>query len=200
MSNQSITRRQIISYPLVTTLNGFALKNMLESVQKIIMKYGFCIPPEIFIFPFVFFVTIFRFLIGNILHLRSLEEHKTHAIIWLCDLLVITLESMLFILMSYFIYEHYNNFLPILMILCIVDTIWVFLMFPHWRRKQRPEMPWAWGMINLVSFLILFAMIFAQFPFAPLSTLGRYTILVVFLVAACLDLGLDYYKIFRSRP
>lgn len=200
MSTSYIARRQIISYPLVTTLNGFALKNMLESVQQIITTYDFCIPPEVFIFPFIFFVTIFRFLIGNILHLRSLEEHKTHAIIWLYDLLVITLESMLFILMSYFIYDHDNNFVPTLTILCIVDTFWVFSMFPHWRRKQRPEMPWAWGMINLVSFLILFAMVFANFPFAPLSVLGRYTILVVFLFAACLDLGLDYYKIFRSTP
>ena len=41
MSTPYLTRRQIISYPLVTTLDGFALKNMLEEVQKIIIIYGF---------------------------------------------------------------------------------------------------------------------------------------------------------------
>jgi len=200
MGTPNVSRRQIISYPLVTMLSGLALKNMLENVQKIMIIYGFCIPLEVFIFPFVFFVTIFRFLIGNILHLRSIEEDKTHAAIWLCDLLVITFESMLFILMSYFIYEHDANFVPILLILCAVDASWVFSMFFQWRGRLRPKMPLAWGVINLVSSVFLFVMLSAQFPFSPLSVLGRYAILVWFFFAACLDLGLDYYRLFRSKP
>jgi hypothetical protein len=200
MSTPDIKRRQIISYPLVTTLSGLALKNMMENVQKMMIDYGFSIPFEVFIFTIVFFATILRFFIGNILHLRSLEEHKTSSTIWLCDLLVITFESMLFILMSYFIYNRDVYFAPILAILCIVDALWVFSMFPHWRRHQRPEMPWGWGMINLASFLFLFPMVFASLPVSPISSWGRYAILGWFLFFAFVDLGLDYYKILRKIP
>lgn len=200
MSAPDIKRRQIISYPLVTTLNGLALKNMMESVSKMMINYGFSIPFEVFIFTIVFFVTILRFFIGNILHLRSLEEHKTRAAIWFYDLLAITFESMLFILMSYFIYNRDVYFAPILSILCIVDALWVFSMFPHWRRRQRPEMPWGWGMINLASFLLLFLMVLANLPFSPISSWGRYAILAWFSAVAFIDLGLDYYKILRKIP
>jgi hypothetical protein len=198
----NIARRQIISYPLITILNGFALKVGMESVHLIIVKHGFNIPLETLILPLIFFITIFRFLLGNILHMREIEDYpKTPATIWFCDLVVVIIESMLFVLMAYFIYDNSQHFYPFLLTICLVDAIWIFSMFPQWKKGTRPELPWAWGTLNLLSGLYLIFLLFGNLPFEPLSREGFLATLGVFTIAFVIDVFyLDYYRVLRKVP
>jgi hypothetical protein len=201
MSQRSnITRRGIISNLLITVLNGFAIKVAMERVHLIIVQHGFNIPGKILILPLILFLTIFRFLVGNILHMRNIEERITSPIIWSLDLVFVVFESMLFVLMGYFIFDNCQYFCPFLLILCIVDVVWILLMLVLWKIGLRFKPPLGWGILNFFSALYLVLLLKYEIPFAPLTEEGLVLTFVVFTIAFVIDVFyLDYYKILRKK-
>lgn len=171
----------------------------MERVHLIIVQYGFNIPVKILILPLIFFLTICRFLVGNILHMRETEEHTTSATIWFGDLVAVVIESMLFVLMAYFIFDNCQYFCPLLLLLCIVDAVWILLMLGLWKIGLRVKPPLGWGILNFFSTLYLVLLLRYEIPFAPLTEEGLVLTFVVFTTAFVIDVFyLDYYKILRK--
>ncbi|MGD8505801.1 MAG: hypothetical protein PVF15_03965, partial [Candidatus Bathyarchaeota archaeon] len=149
--------------------------------------------------PLIFFLTIFRFLVGNIMHMRSIEERSTSPIIWSLDLIIVVFESMLFVLMAFFIVDNCRYFCPLLLLICIVDVVWMLFMLGQWKKGLRFKPPLGWGILNFFSALYLALLLMYDIPFAPLTEKGLAFTFVVFAVAFSIDVFyLDYYKILRK--
>lgn len=171
----------------------------MERVHLIIVQYGFSIPLKILILPMTFFLTIFRFLVGNMLHIREIEKQTTSAMVWLGDLVFVVLESMLFVLLAYFIFDNCQYFCPFLLVLCIVDVGWVLLMLAEWKKGLRSKPPLGWGILNFFSALYLVLLLKYAIPFASLTEEGLVLTFMVFTIAFFIDvIYLDYYKILRK--
>ena len=172
----------------------------MERVHLIIVQYGFNIPWKILILPLIFFLTIFRFLVGNILHMRNIEERITSPIIWSLDLVFVVFESMLFVLMAYFTFDNCQYFCSLLLLLCIVDAVWILPMLGQWKKGLRFKPPLGWGILNFFSALYLVLLLVYEIPFAPLTEEGLSLTFVVFTIAFSIDvIYLDYYRILRAR-
>lgn len=183
----------------ITILASIALRGGTESLQDIIKNHGFVMIPTIWALPFVFFITLFRFFIGNILHMRTLEKHdRLQPYIWLYDLIFILVESLLFVLMGEFIYVMQVHFFTLLTIALFVDGLWIASMYPIEKKGWRPTVPWAWGLLNTVSGVYLVVLLYPGMPWYPLSTEAIMLTTIVFSIAAIIDVFLiDHYGLLK---
>lgn len=160
--------------------------------------------------PFVFFITLFRFSIGNILHLRHLEQHifncekqRWVSFIWLYDFSVITIESLIFLLLGMYSWGNDLRFVKLLMFLCFLDGLWIVSMIPHClngkQTTMRPKpLPWAWCLLNILGGIYLGATIWYGIPFPFPSDAGYIFFVLGFLGSAIIDIILfDHYKLLR---
>jgi len=150
--------------------------------------------------PSVFYLTLFRFSIGNILHIRALERKELSPRIWLYDFFVISIESLIFLLLGMYTWGNDLGFLKLLLILCFVDVFWIITMIPHHVKKQRPDpLPWAWGLLNIASAIYLTATIWVGLPFPFDSPRSSSLLFFWFLVAAIIDIVLvDHYGLLKT--
>lgn len=86
--------------------------------------------------------------------------------------------------------------------LCFLDALWIVSMMPCYvngRLPERPKpIPWAWGLLNIVSGLYLGATIWYNAPFAFSSPEGHILFIVWFLIAAIIDVVLiDHYGLLK---
>lgn len=67
-------RKSLISYFWITTFAVFAADYGVDNIKLIIDSHGFRGSIPYLVVPFIFFTTLLRFSIGNILHIHSLEK------------------------------------------------------------------------------------------------------------------------------
>jgi hypothetical protein len=190
--------QSLISYVFITILASLALRSGTESVQDLIKDYGLFLS-SIWALPYVFFITCFRFFIGNILHIRELEKHEQLSpYVWLYDFIFISVESLLFVLMGAFVYTMRTNFLSLLTIVLFLDGIWIASMHPMKEKGWRPRVPWAWGLLNTLSGVYLVAIIYNKMPWHPLSDEGLVLTAIFFTIATIVDMILiDHYGLLK---
>lgn len=191
-------RRSLISYFWITALSSLAADYGVKNVKEILDLQGF-LPIETFGYPFMFFVTLLRFTIGNLLHIRRLEKANVSSYIWLFDFTMIFIESLILILLGCYCYENILKFLILLMALCLLDCLWILSIGFMYLKGLRSEVPWAWGLLNLASGLFLANIIFHILPLDFRSFLGSLVIIGWFTICAIIDLFLvDYYKLLKE--
>lgn len=190
-------RKSLVSYFWITTFSVFAAQYAADSLRKIIDIYGIRVGITYMAVPFVFYLTLIRFSIGNILHIRGLEKKGLSPRIWLCDFIVIFLECIIFLLLGIYSWGNDLRFLKLLMILCFIDAIWIFSMIPHYLKKKRPEpLPWAWGLLNIAGGIYLVATIYADLPIPFFSDTGYGIFVLWFFVSFVVDVVLiDHYRL-----
>jgi len=192
-------RKALVSYLWITIFAGFAGKYGADNIKTIIDSQGF-FPLFSFVVPTIFFITLIRFSIGNILHLRALEEKDSPSSIWVFDFLVILLESITFLLLGAYSYGNNLRFFLLLMVLFFIDFIWIATM--PIQGKNRPKIPWSWGALNGFSALILVGIIISEFyykvAYSDTSEVVCF-LFVWFIFCAIIDLYLDHYNLWRIK-
>jgi hypothetical protein len=193
-------RKSIVSYFWITTFAVFAAQYAADNVIKIINAYGIRGGLSYLGVPFIFYVTLLRFSIGNILHIRQLEKKGLSPYIWLYDFSVIFLESLIFLFLGACTWGNDIRFLKLLLILCFVDVFWIMSMIPHYVKKKRPEpLPWAWGLLNIAGAAYLAATIWCDLPIPLTGPYGHAFFVLWFLSSAIIDIILiDHYKLLKA--
>jgi hypothetical protein len=195
--NPFCPRKSLVSYFWITTFSVFAAQYAANNLKNIIDTYGIRTGITYMAVPFVFFLTLIRFSIGNILHIRGLEKKGLSPYIWLGDFTVIFLESIIFLLLGIYSWGNDIRFLKLLMILCFIDALWIITMIPLYLKKKRPEpLPWAWALLNIVGGIYLVATIYAGLP-VPFTNAASYGVFVLwFLISFICDVVLiDHYRL-----
>lgn len=153
--------RMTISLLILSILAGLALKSGAGSVYEVIranepnlLKWQLWIPA------FAFFITLFRFLVGNFVHIRKLEDEAVRPYTWLFDLSVISFELLLFNVMGNFLLpKDISMFVNLLLILLGVDIVWVIIIAIGYAKGRgqgdRKSVPWPWCVLNTVTFMAL---------------------------------------------
>lgn len=173
------------------------------------MTWSFAFSPNLVEFlslPYICTITLARFLVGNFLHMKDVEEKSPKVVqlkIWPYDLLWISVEGTLFILLGTFSYPKSTIFFPLLGLLLCVDVIWVVSMRTPWpnsisyrlRKKANLKLPWPWALINFLSILYLGLLLGGFYPFSSVEFSGLCHVCLIFTLAAILDFGCDVYNI-----
>ena len=198
--NPPCPRKSLVSYFWITTFSVFAAQYAADGLRKIIDIYGIRVGIGHMAIPFVFYLTLIRFSIGNILHIRGLEKKGLSPLIWLSDFSVIFLESIIFLLLGIYSWGNDLRFLRLLMILCFVDVVWILTMIPTYLKKKRPEpLPWAWGLLNVVGGIYLVATIYADLPVPFSSDIGYGVFVLWFFASFIIDVILiDHYRLLHA--
>ena len=149
--------------------------------------------------PAIFLITLLRFSIGNVLHIRRLETKGTSPKLWLYDFSVIFLESLILLLLGMYTWGNDLRFLKLFIILLFVDIFWVLTMIPHFLKKKRPEpLPWAWALLNLLGVVYLSLTVWANIPLPYTDPNGPVIFFVLFVLLAFADIYLaDYYSLLK---
>lgn len=192
-------RRELVSYFWITTLAVFAANFGVDNLKQIIDVQGI-FPLMSFSVPFIFFVTLIRFSVGNILHLRELELKNSPAYVWVLDFGVIFLESIILMLLGAYSYGSNFRFFELFLLLSFVDVIWIALM--EIKREKRPNLPWSWLILNVISAAILSYFVFCTLYFKLAYFNDSRVIcglLIWFTLCAIIDLFIDHYKLWRAN-
>jgi len=196
------SRKSVISYFWITTFAVFAANYGADNIRLIIDLHGIRGAVPYIAVPFVFFITLLRFSIGNILHIRNLEKKEVSSFVWLFDSVVIFFESLFFLLLGMYSWGNDLRFLKLLMVLCFLDALWVVTMISQYMNGKLPErpkpLPWVWCLLNILSGLYLIATIWYDLPYPFPSDNGYIVFVLWFLVSAIIDVMLiDHYKLLR---
>jgi hypothetical protein len=157
-----------------------------------------------FFSPYLVFCSIlFRFYIGNLLHIKSIEDNppvKSNAI-WAYDFLVIMLQFAI-IYFCALCFEDYNipRFVRLLAILLGLDCIWIcsmWLLGKVSEKIKRPSIPYKWLYINLPSLIILCLWFWRNEN--DYSHLELLNLLIIFILCGIADIILtDRYFLFQK--
>lgn len=202
-------RETYLSNTLISVLYGIAIKEVAVNIKDILMTWKFAFSPNLVEFlslPYVSAITLARFLVGNFLHMKDIEEKSLKVAqlkVWPYDLLWISVEGTLFILLGTFSYPKSTTFFPLLGLLLGVDVIWVVGMLIPWpnsisyrlRKKANLKIPWPWTLINFLSILYLWLLLGGFYPFSSVEFSGLCHVCLIFTVAAILDFGYDIYNV-----
>jgi len=148
------------------------------------------------------FLTALRFYIGNKVFISDLTFSETKLVIWIYDLLIIIIQSALFIALGALctIKSNINvvhNFYQIYLSILTLDVLWILSqyilgrIFKSWNRKKIPA---KWAVANSVYIVIIFLVFtLSNEPYGFSSLL---TVFLVSVVAFILDvIGFDYAEI-----
>jgi cytosine/creatinine deaminase len=164
-------RRHLISEVLVAALVAVAYEGPVGVVHSALRSEGLSIYSlGLFV---VFFLTVLRFFIGDILHLDQDElseprddlANKGAEARWFVDLGVIVVEFVILIFLGHLatLKESQHppiSFYDLLMVLMAVDVVWIFAMgvmsrltkkyHRHmlWGLWERRDVPWGWFFLN----------------------------------------------------
>lgn len=151
LENKDSSYLPIVSYFLITVLTSIALKSGTDKLQFIIAKEGLILS-TIWAVPLAFFLTLFRFFIGNLWFMKITEQSKPKLIFWGLNISVITIEMFFFILASAFIYEMQQYFLTFISIILILDAIWAFYILGSSKNlKKGSSVILFWAKANILT-------------------------------------------------
>jgi hypothetical protein len=193
-------RRNLVSLFMVTTLLSLALQETITPVRSVMRADGINVASTaLFV---VFFLTMFRFFVGNVLHLQSPElTSETSGFRWVFDLFVIVAECMIMIFMAGVVTLPENaqarfGFFDLLLLLLIVDVSWIVVMsglaaitrLPVPRAMKdalgRRIIPYRWALLN--SALAAYVMVSGFLDEGHVFTNSQLTIFIAANAAAFL--------------
>jgi hypothetical protein len=193
-------KRNLLSSVFITIMIGVAYQEMIPSVRDSIRLDGINLPTAILFA--IFFLTSIRFFIGNQLHLVNDGLMKMPGLVWLYDLIVIIFQCILFTFMAGVMTVAANqtarvSFFGFLIAIYAIDVVWIFtqwllgLILPRWRRKF---IPWAWGLLNTVLVVAMFAT--DQLLKDPFSNTALEVMLGINVIGFLIDVMLvDYFDV-----
>ncbi|WP_152991478.1 hypothetical protein [Frankia sp. R43] len=156
--------RILVSQFMVTALLGTALQEAVDPVSTAIRSQGVTLASYTLFA--IFFLTIFRFFVGDILHLQSDDlVSQNSGFRWLLDLFIITLECVVLIFMARVASLEESQaarfgFFDLLLLLYIIDIGWLSLVLLIDRAARlspvaqfrsllaRQFIPYRWGILN----------------------------------------------------
>jgi len=197
MSESRKSTREDISLLIVSVIGTIALTEGIIAFQKIISSPNYRILSEPTAYFLIFLSVWYRFIPGNIAHIRTLERHPTITInVWLLDLSIIMLESMILTFMAELAAKGSFIFLIILAILLLLDIIWGIIIFWGAKKGIRPGPEFLWLILNIPSFvLVLISIVRPRIGDGDIFGPGSYYSLIVlplfFIAMAFIDIKLS---------
>jgi len=196
--NRQIDKRNLLSSFFITVLIGIAFQEMIYTIKTPIINDGITINNSFL--GLTFFLVSIRFFIGNQLHLFSESFLKSPGLLWLFDLIIIIVQSIILIFLGGLCIVNKNintsiGFKEFLVILFSIDVFWLFaqwIMGKIVRTWKRHSIPWEWAILNgvLLLFLILINVIIDD----VYSDLGLFLLMSTNLIAFIIDVILiDHY-------
>ncbi len=199
--SKSTESRNILSSFFITLLIGFAFQNVLINMSQLLCENGFILYH--LSFSIIFMLVALRFFIGNQLHLLNVAYLNVRGVVWLYDLTIIILQSIVLTMISnltiieaskgsHISFYFYN------ILLYSIDVFWIIsqwalgLIFPVLKRSF---IPWGWAILNsfLIVFTLIILFIFKNDVYAMLPIL---IILLLNFIAFIADVILvDYYHV-----
>lgn len=196
-------RRNFLSSFLITLLIGMAFQEMMSVVKESVQQGG--INPQTLLLPLTFFCVSMRFFIGNQLHLLSDSFARVVGSVWVYDLMVIIVQSMVLILAGAFSSVEANRnvefgFVECILFLLILDVAWIVsqgILGRAFRSWKRESVPWGWAILNSVLVVLIYLVSVCVDDLY--STSGLISILILNLLAFVVDVfWLDYGAIEAS--
>lgn len=205
-------RRTLISTFFFSVVAGGAFSKSVELFYDVVFPVSWSWNYILVVWvPFFIFMSILlRFYIGNLLHIKVLEENppQRSAFAWGYDFLFILLQfSFIYFMGMYFKNCNIYRFLKLLTVLLGVDCCWIlsiwFLGYCYAPFK-RYSIPWEWFWINSLGFIILLLILtfykknLYENLFYPISMME--IIFAVFLISAVVDIIIiDRHFIFHKK-
>lgn len=198
-----IKKRNLLSSFFVTVLIGIAFQEMVSTIKTPIITDGITINNSFL--GFTFFLVSIRFFIGNQLHLSSESFLESPGLLWLFDLLVIIVQSIILIFLGglCIVSKNLNTSIGFKEFLVILFSIDVFWLFAQWimgkivKKWKRHSIPWEWAKLNGV--LLVFLLLLDVFFDDVYSDLGLVFLMMTNLIAFIIDVILiDHYETIYS--
>lgn len=193
--------RETISLLLTSILGGLALTNSIVQIQTAMAVPNadkIQIPLHSVLFFLVFVSVWFRFIPGNISHIRGLERWASTSVnTWLFDVSIITAESMIIVFMADPSVNNPELFLWALLALLLLDVGWLAGMLPGVKSKTRPEPQWTWLWLNIPSISIVVAFLILSYRYPDIVGLTSMPTLLIIAIVFVLSAFIDVY---RSAP
>lgn len=197
MSESRTPTRETISLLILSVIGGLALTRGILVFQETISSANYCILSKSTAYFLIFLSVWYRFIPGNIAHIRSLERHPTSTInVWLIDISIVMFESMILTFMAEPSAKGSFIFLIVLAILLSLDSIWVGAMFFGAKKGTRPAPKVLWLKLNIPSLvLVLISIVMLQIGYEDIFGPKSYYSLIVlpffFLLMAFIDIKLS---------
>jgi hypothetical protein len=204
------TRRALISTFFISILAGGAFQKSLELffTQCFIDNWTWEFAIPIWGSEAILLSLLVRFYIGNLLHLKSLEDTRQKSNIpWLFDFTIIIIQfSILYFAAMCFKDLKIYLFFVLISVLLLIDCIWILSMYflgKFWKSLERSSIPWKWFYINFVNFISLlllfyFRLLVDSIPFASIKMMSL--IISIFLISAIVDVVFaDEHLLFPER-
>lgn len=191
-------KRNLLSSFFITLLIGLAYQEMIAPVRVSLRASGLTYGTVVLVI--VFFLTSIRFFVGNQLHLLSEELAKISGFIWLYDLMMIIIQSMILVILGGIssIEESrvaFLSFHKLLIFLYAVDVVWIASQrILGWCRNTwcRTIIPTAWAYLN--TSLIIGILLIAYCVGDMHSTHGLTGLLILSVIGFIIDIALlDIY-------
>ncbi len=202
-------RRSLISYFIFSVVAGGAYIKGLDSFYAMAGDFALCWDyfKHCWLIPSIFFITLLRFYVGNILHMKVTEDNppKSSAFPWVVDFSVIMMEFSLFYFMGVSL-NLVETFLRLLLFLCILDVIWLsfnWLIGKIWGKFARRKTPGLWICLNTFCAIFLCYLLFCfdgnLYTDQTLVGISGITLaFLIFLIAAVIDAFADYYLLLQK--
>jgi hypothetical protein len=194
-------RRILVSQFMVTALLGTALQEAVDPVRSVVRAEG--ITPHSYALFLVFFLTLFRFFVGDVLHLQSDDlTGPSSGFRWIFDLFVITVQCVVFIFMAgaASLPESRDarfGFFDLLLLLYLTDIVWLglasgihkvaMLSFLSGVRPLlvRQYVPYRWAILNsfLSAHLIIFGFLDENKNFSDIDLLILIALNIIAFIA-----------------
>jgi hypothetical protein len=185
--------RETISLLLTSILGGLALTYGVTEIQGQLAIHGFSIPSYSVMIFLIFVFIWLRFLPGNISYIRRLERWPNTSVnLWLFDVSLVTIESMVMIFMAASATIPEMFFCSLLALL-LLDIFWLAAMHRGAKAKTRPEPQWIWLWLNIPSAVLIAGLLIWYSYFSIdlnslVGTLALFIITIVFWAFAIIDI------------
>ena len=192
------SRRTLISTFFFSIIAGAAFSKSLELFYKLAFPVSWDWNSIIKTWtPFFIFISVLlRFYTGHLLHIKVLEQNppSKSAYPWLYDFLFTLLElSILYFICMCFNENKINLFFKLLLLLLCIECFWIFTIWGLSKLLKnfiRHSIPWAWFIINLVTLICLYILIYKANLLEKFnsSLLLKISVLIIFLISAIADM------------
>lgn len=202
-------RRSLVSYFIFSVVAGGGFIKGLDSFYLMAGDFALCWDyfKRCWFIPSIFFITLLRFYVGNILHMKVNEDNppRSSAFPWVVDFSVIMTQFSLFYLMGASL-NSIETFLRLLLFLCVLDVIWLsfnWLIGKIWGKFARGKTLELWIYLNAFCAIVLSYLLFCfdgdLYTDQTLVGISGITLaLLIFLIAAVIDAFADYYLLLKE--
>lgn len=202
-------RRSLVSYFIFSVVAGGGFIKGLDSFYLMAGDFALCWDyfKRCWFIPSIFFITLLRFYVGNILHMKVNEDNppRSSAFPWVVDFSVIMTQFSLFYLMGVSL-NSVETFLRLLLFLCVLDVIWLsfnWLIGKIWGKFARGKTLKLWIYLNAVCAIFLSYLLFwfdgnLYTDQTLVGISGITLVFLIFLIAAVIDAFADYYLLLKG--